>query len=82
MHWEVNYLGLPKLPKGRHWMYRASTGGELPNIEDNGSSQELYVPARTIVLCTTREVPVEPEKAGRKKTVRNKKKREMKEADA
>lgn len=81
MHWEVNYLGLPKLPKGRHWMYRASTGGELSNIEDNGSSQELCVPARTIVLCTTREVPVEPEKAGRKKTARSKKKKEMKETD-
>ena len=34
MHWEVNYLGLPKLPKGKIWIYRASivlcTTGNVP----------------------------------------------------
>lgn len=67
MHWQVDYLGLPKLPKGKLWTYAASTGKEIPEIEENASSQEMCVPARTIVLCTTRDVPVEAEKTGRKR---------------
>lgn len=67
MHWQVNYMGLPKLPKGRCWVYRASTGKEIPEIEEDAASQEICVPPRTIVLCTTKEVPVEMEKqSGRK----------------
>ena len=73
MHWEVNCLGLPKLPKGKCWMFRASTGGDIPDIEDDGSSQELCVPARTIVLCTAREAAEKSEKAERKKAGGNKK---------
>ncbi len=72
MHWQVDYLGLPKLPKGKLWMYSASTGKEMPEIEENASSQEICVPARTIVLCTTKDVPVETEKTGRKKAKKNK----------
>ncbi|MDE6604335.1 MAG: hypothetical protein K2K90_19715 [Lachnospiraceae bacterium] len=73
MHWEVDYLGLPKLPKGKLWTYAASTGKEIPEIEETAaSSQEICVPARTIVLCTTKDVPVEPEKPGRKKAKKNK----------
>ncbi len=83
MHWEVNYLGLPKLPKGRHWVYRASTSRGIPDIEDKDSSQELCVPARAIVLCIAEEEkPADPEKAGKKKADRGKKKKGMKEADA
>ncbi len=81
MHWEVNYLGLPKLPKGKVWFYCASTGREIPDIEDNGSSQELRVPARTIVLCTTRKELVEPEKAGGK-AAGDKKEKGMTKSDA
>lgn len=66
MHWQVNYMGLPKLPKGKCWVYRASTGKELPEIEEEAASQEICVPARTIVLCTTKDVPVETEKPARK----------------
>lgn len=66
MHWEVNYMGLPKLPKGRCWVYRTSTGKEIPEIEENAAAQEICVPPRTIVLCTTKEIPVEPEKLSRK----------------
>ena len=72
MHWQVDYLGLPKLPKGKLWTYSASTGKEMPEIEENASSQEICVPARTIVLCTTKDVPVEAEKTGRKKARKNK----------
>lgn len=67
MHWQVDYLGLPKLPKGKLWAYSSSTGKEIPEIEENASAQEICVPARTIVLCTTKDVPVETEKPGRKK---------------
>ncbi len=66
MHWEVNYLGLPKLPKGKLWIYRASTGREIPEIEEVTASQEICVPARTIVLCATKDVPVETEKPVKK----------------
>lgn len=66
MHWEVNYLGLPKLPKGKLWVYRTSTGKEIPEIEENTASQEICVPPRTIVLCTTKDVPVETEKPAKK----------------
>ena len=73
MHWEVDYLGLPKLPKGKLWTYAASTGKEIPEIEETAaSSQEICVPARTIVLCTTKDAPVEVEKPGRKKAKKNK----------
>lgn len=85
MHWEVNYLGLPKLPKGKRWIYRSSTSKEIPEIEEKDSSQELCVPARSIVLCTAGETIEEPEKAERKKTAGNngnKKKKGMKETDA
>ena len=67
MHWQVDYLGLPKLPKGKLWTYAASTGKEIPEIEESASSQEICVPARTIVMCTAKDIPVEEEKAGRKK---------------
>ena len=67
MHWQVNYMGLPKLPKGKCWVYRASTGKEIPEIEEDAASQEICVPPRTIVLCTTKEVPVEAEKLSGKK---------------
>lgn len=73
MHWEVNCLGLPKLPKGKRWVFRASTGDDIPDIEDDGSSQELRVPARTIVLLIARDAEEKPEKAERKKTGGNKK---------
>lgn len=67
MHWEVSYMGLPKLPRGKCWVYRASTGKEVPEIEEDAASQEICVPARTIVLCTARKVPGEMEKpSGRK----------------
>lgn len=72
MRWEVDYLGLPKLPKGKLWTYAASTGKEVPDIEETtASSQEICVPARTIVLCVTKDVPVEKEKADRKKGRKN-----------
>lgn len=67
MHWQVNYMGLPKLPKGRCWVYRASTGKEIPEIEEDAASQEICVPPRTIVLCTTKKVPVETERLSGKK---------------
>ena len=67
MHWEVNYLGLPKLPKGKIWIYRASTGKEIPEIEETAASQEICVPPRTIVLCTTGNVPAGAQKPLRKK---------------
>ncbi|MDE7430197.1 MAG: hypothetical protein K2N00_13200, partial [Lachnospiraceae bacterium] len=73
MHWEVNYLGLPKLPKGKHWDVRISTGKEMPEIEDDGSRREICVPARTIVLCGTKEAPVEEKKTARRKSVRDRK---------
>lgn len=72
MHWEVDYLGLPKLPKGKLWTYKASTGKEIPEIGTTASAQEICVPARTIVLCTTKDMPAETEKAGRKKEKRMK----------
>lgn len=72
MHWQADYLGLPKLPKGKQWTYAASTGKETPEIEETpAASQEICVPARTIVLCTTKDAPVEPEKSGRKKSKKN-----------
>ena len=70
MHWEVNYLGLPQLPKGKRWDIRISTGKEMPEIEDDGSFQEICVPARTIVLCGTKDAPVEEKKAARRKNGR------------
>lgn len=72
MRWEVDYLGLPKLPRGKQWTYAVSTGKEVPDIEETASSQEICVPARTIVLCTTKDAPVEPERSGRKKGRRSK----------
>nr|MDE7246999.1 hypothetical protein [Lachnospiraceae bacterium] len=66
MHWEVNYLGLPKLPKGKLWVYRTSTGKEIPEMEEDAASQEICVPPRTIVLCTTKDVPVEAEKPAKR----------------
>lgn len=72
MHWQADYLGLPKLPKGKQWTYAASTGKETPEIEETpAASQEICVPARTIVLCTTKDAPVETEKNGRKKSKKN-----------
>lgn len=70
MHWQVNYMGLPKLPKGKCWVYRESTGKEIPEIEEDAASQEICVPPRTIVLCTTKDVPVEPEKPSGKKGIK------------
>ena len=67
MHWQVDYLGLPKLPKGKLWTYSASTGKEMPEIEENASSQEICVPARTIVLCTTKDVACGDGKDGAEK---------------
>ncbi|MDE7232854.1 MAG: hypothetical protein K2N37_07270, partial [Lachnospiraceae bacterium] len=73
MHWEVNYLGLPQLPKGRHWDIRISTGKEMPEIEDDGSRQEICVPARTIVLCGTKEASMEEKKPVHRKSGRARK---------
>lgn len=85
MHWGVSYLGLPKLPKGKRWGIFTSTGKELPEIEEDGSMQELCVPSRTIVLCTARDVPTEAEKPSRRKNGGAKKSKEtikgMKKAD-
>lgn len=67
MHWQVNYMGLPKLPKGMCWVYRASTGKEIPEMEEDAASQEICVPPRTIVLCTTKALPMDEEKPNRKK---------------
>lgn len=67
MHWEVNYLGLPSLPKGKRWIYHISTGEELPEVEEKGSSQEICLPPRTIAFYCTEDVPAEPEKAARRK---------------
>lgn len=80
MHWEMNYLGLPKLPKGKLWVLFSDTGRELPLIETDGSSQELCVPPRTIVLCMAKEVPVEAKKPGRRKKGAENRKR-IKRAD-
>lgn len=66
MHWEVAYLGLPKLPRGKRWIFRGSTGKEIPEIEENAASQEIRVPPRTIVLCTTGQSSPEAEKPVRK----------------
>lgn len=70
MHWEVNYLGLPKLPKGKCWEILNSTGKEIPEIEEDASLQEMCVPARTIVLCGTKDVPIKAEKPARRKNGR------------
>jgi len=78
MHWQVNYMGLPKLPKGKRWVYRASTGKEIPEIEEVAASQEICVPARTIVLCAAKEVPVEAEKPVKKGVGADKGKKSMK----
>ncbi len=67
MHWQVSYMGLPKLPKGKCWAYRASTGKEIPEIEEDASSQEICVPPRTIVLYTVKEASVESGKPSGKK---------------
>lgn len=73
MHWEVNYLGLPSLPKGKRWMFHTATGDEVPDIEEKGASQEICLPARTIAFYCTEDVP---EEAG--KTARNKQRRTQK----
>lgn len=78
MHWQVNYMGLPKLPKGKCWVYRASTGKEIPEIEEDAASQEICVPPRTIVLCTTKKMPVDEEKPLGKKGKRAAKERAVK----
>lgn len=81
MHWEVNYLGLPKLPKGKIWAFRSTTGKEIPEIEEEGASQQLRVPARTIVLCTTKDMPADMEKTVRKKNGRDRKGKGVNGAD-
>ncbi len=78
MHWEAAYLGLPKLPKGKLWAFYSSTGQDIPEIEEAGSSQEICVPGRTIVLCTAKDAPSETEKPARKKGVREKGRRVVK----
>lgn len=67
MHWEINYLGLPSLPRGKRWIYHVTTGEEIPEIEEKGASQEICLPARTIACYSTEDVPAEPEKTGRRK---------------
>lgn len=67
MHWEVNYMGLPSLPKGKRWTYHISTGEEIPELEEKGASQEICIPARTIAFYSTEDIPTEPEKTGRRK---------------
>ncbi len=74
MHWEVNYLGLPSLPRGKRWIYSIVTGEELPEIEEKGTSQEICLPARTIAFYCTEDVPVEPEKTAQKKQRRTQRK--------
>ncbi len=74
MHWEVNYLGLPSIPKGKRWMYHTATGDELPDVEEKGNSQEICLPARTIAFYCTEDVPTESEKAVQKKQRRTRKK--------
>lgn len=73
MHWEVNYLGLPSLPKGKRWKFYLSTGEEAPEIEEKGASQEICLPARTIAFYSTEDVSVESEKNECRKRRRNKK---------
>lgn len=72
MHWEINYLGLPSLPKGKRWIYHTSTGEELPEVEEKDASQEICLPARTIAFYCTENVPAEKEKAAPKKQIRKK----------
>lgn len=67
MHWEVNYLGLPSLPKGKRWIYHFSTGDEVPEVEEKETSQEICLPARTIAFYSTEDIPVEPDKTVRRK---------------
>ncbi|MCM1416347.1 MAG: hypothetical protein NC430_10540 [bacterium] len=67
MHWQVNYLGLPSLPKGKRWIYHLSTGEELPEVEEKGASQEICLPPRAIAFFCTEDVPEETEKTARKK---------------
>ncbi|MDE7177136.1 MAG: hypothetical protein K2O59_04915 [Lachnospiraceae bacterium] len=67
MHWEVNYLGLPSLPKGKRWIDHIVTGEELPEVEEKGASQEICLPARTIAFYCAEDVPEELEKAARRK---------------
>lgn len=74
MHWEVNYMGLPSLPKGKRWTYHISTGEEIPELEEKGTSQEICIPARTIAFYSTEDIPIEPEKTERRKQRRTTKK--------
>lgn len=74
MHWEVNYLGLPSLPRGKRWSYHMVTGEELPEVEEKGVSQEICLPARTIAFYSTADIPEEPEKPVQKKRRRTQKK--------
>lgn len=74
MYWEVNYMGLPSLPKGKRWTYQISTGEEIPEFEEKGVSREICLPSRTIAFYSTEDIPTEPEKTGRRKQKRTQKK--------
>lgn len=64
MHWEPHTLGLPQLPKGKKWVRLLGTckeqgEEELHYIAELERKQELTVPARTVLLYTTEDCPVE-----------------------
>lgn len=72
MHWHGQYLGLPKLPKGKVWtLYSSTDAKEYPGSEDSeedtGTMQEIYVGPRTIVIYAARECPEETVKKRKNK---------------
>lgn len=59
MHWELHYLGLPKLPKKKQWSHLVTTAKEASEIERKETSQEICIPPRTIAIYTAIDVPEE-----------------------
>lgn len=56
MHWELHYLGLPKLPKGKQWSCLVATAAEAPEIEVKETTQEICIPPRTIAIYHAADV--------------------------
>ena len=77
MHWELHYLGLPKLPKGKQWSHLVTTAREVPEIEMKETSQEICIPPRTISIYTATDMPeVKSINASADRTIRNHQKKQ------
>ena len=74
LHWRMQRLGMPQLPKGKEWILYASTGQEEPDKEKSdqdvmsGSSvqkaefmQEICVAPRTIAVYMANDLPDIPD---------------------